>query len=286
MSSDSKEEIKHRIKNLGCLKDDPLKTKGVLLSNEIKYFAENHNLIDPFDEDHLEPASYDLTVGEKYSVGEEGTVSQLGSDPDRIIIEPFQVVIIQTTEFLNLPRFLIGRWNIRVTHAYDGLLWVGGPQVDPGYAGYLYCPIYNLSDTPVPLKKGEEIASIDFVKTTPFTNHPKPDLVDDSPQEFDRPPGRLVIEEYTHGLVSAAVGGLREVQNEVGAAQEDIGTLRQYFLSAASVIAVLIVVFFTALSVLATRGGSGGIGFWQYLLLLFSATALVLSIIAVIGIDE
>ena len=51
-----------------------------------------------------------------------------------------------------MPRFLIGRWNIRVTVAYKGLLWVGGPQVDPGWVGHLFCPIYNLSDQEVNFK--------------------------------------------------------------------------------------------------------------------------------------
>lgn len=84
------------------------------------------------------------------------------------VIPSYQVAIVQIRETLNLPKFLIGRWNIRVKRAYEGLLWVGGAQVDPGFRGHLCCPIYNLSNKEVRLEFGDTLAMIDFVVTTPF----------------------------------------------------------------------------------------------------------------------
>ncbi len=49
---------------------------------------------------------------------------------------------------------------------YEGLVWVGGAQVDPGYSGNLFCPLYNLSNRPVHLEFGETLFTIDFVRTT------------------------------------------------------------------------------------------------------------------------
>jgi hypothetical protein len=83
-------------------------------------------------------------------------------------IGPYQVAVIETYETMNMPPFLIGRWNIRVKLAYKGLLWVGGAQVDPGFRGYLCCPIYNFSTKTVVLKFREPLAMIDFVTTTPY----------------------------------------------------------------------------------------------------------------------
>jgi deoxycytidine triphosphate deaminase len=123
---------------------------GVLLSDEIIFYAENHRLITPFDRDSLKPAGYELSVGDEYFIsGEFLTIDIRRPETARIIIPPFEVAVIKTRETLCLPRYLIARWNIRVIHAYSGLLWVGGPQVDPGYVGHLFCPIYNLSDKPV-----------------------------------------------------------------------------------------------------------------------------------------
>lgn len=140
--------------------------KGVLLSDRIKRYCQDYKLIEPFDPERLlKPAGYDLTVGRNYSIrGEPGALN----DGMRLEIEPYQVAIIETYETINMPEFLIGRWNIRVKLAYKGLLWVGEAQVDPGFRGHLCCPIYNLSEKTVPLDFREPLAMIDFVTTTPY----------------------------------------------------------------------------------------------------------------------
>ena len=106
-------------------------------------------------------------------------------------IPPFEVAIIKTRETLNLPRFLIGRCNIQVTRAYQGLIWVGGPQVDPGWVGNLCCPIYNLSDQEVLLRYGDSIAVIDFVKTTEFHEGKSQSYL-----KNDELPDRILFQDY------------------------------------------------------------------------------------------
>jgi deoxycytidine triphosphate deaminase len=151
---------------------DPNRPTGVLLSDQIRDYVVRGRMIEPFNPSKLKPAGYELSVGSLYSIGGK-THSLSGQSPtDEILIKPFEVVIIQTLERLNLPNFLIARWNVRVKWAYEGLLWVGAAQVDAGYRGYLDCPLYNLSDKDIRLHYGEEIAVIDFVTTTPPTTQP------------------------------------------------------------------------------------------------------------------
>ena len=50
----------------------------------------------------------------------------------------------------------------------EGLLWTGGPQVDPGWQGHLYCPIYNLGGREVVVPHKERFFTMDFARTTPF----------------------------------------------------------------------------------------------------------------------
>jgi deoxycytidine triphosphate deaminase len=142
-------------------------------------------MIEPFNRDNLTPAGYELTVGDEYSLG--GVKKSLAEGKE-IRIDAFQVAIIKTGETLNLPRFMIARWNIRVRWAYQGLLWVGGPQVDPGWVGYLCCPIYNLSDKPVTLRRGDPLARLDFVTTTVFRAG--------KCREYPRPPKRVLFSDY------------------------------------------------------------------------------------------
>lgn len=165
-----REQEKERLKKYQCPDSDPYGTFGVLLSDEIERYVAWFRLIDPFDCNNLDPAAYKLTVGDECAVG--GEKKELCDEPNKnkITIPPFEVAVIKTHETVNLPRFLIARWNIYITLAYEGLVWVGGPQVDPGYVGHLFCPVYNLSDKEVTLRLHDTIAIIDFIKTTSFKN--------------------------------------------------------------------------------------------------------------------
>lgn len=135
---------------------------GVLLSDKIEYYATNYQMIAPFFGSKLKPAAYELSVGDLYSIGGKTYALSADHPEEEIVIQPFEVVVIQTLERLNLPEFIIARWNVRVRWAYKGLLWVGAAQVDPGYRGYLSCPLYNLSDSIVRLRRGQEIAVMDY----------------------------------------------------------------------------------------------------------------------------
>ncbi len=156
------------------LKTDPLSTiwtkqdGNLLLNDKIKLYCENPNIkmICPFDESNLEPACYKLRLGDEYRV--DGKDDKLSDKKRMLKIPPHGLAIVRTYEWINMPGFLIGRWSLKVKKVYKGLLWVGGPQVDPGYQGYLFCPLYNLSNQEVKLEYKEALFTIDFVRTTIF----------------------------------------------------------------------------------------------------------------------
>lgn len=225
------------------VKEDPVENGegGVLLSNEIENYVRDFRLIFPFSKKNLKPASYKLTVGNEYALG--GKIRpKLGKNRENEIkIPPFEVAIIKTREIINMPRFLIGRWNIRVTQAYRGLLWVGGPQVDPGWVGHLFCPIYNLSNREVVLKLGEELATIDFVRTTSFVEGCK---------EFDREESKKHLKDYNYWLESALF-------TEAGQRIEEIEKKANRIESLVGLSFTSIVVLFAALTILVTSGWFG-----------------------------
>lgn len=176
---------------------------SVLLRDEIRYYAENHELIDQhsFNEENLKPASYDLTLGSECRLGGKPII--LNEKNKYLRIPPYEVAVVSTQEKLNIPLFLIGRWNLRVKYAYEGLLWVGGPQVDPGYQGYLYAPIYNLSNRAVILEWCKPFATIDFVRTTPFTKKSAP--------SFERTRDDTISAHDIHQLSSGPLEAWRKV---------------------------------------------------------------------------
>lgn len=89
------------------------------------------------------------------------------SKREPVVLPPHQVAIVKTYEVINIPRFLVARWNLRVQWVYEGLLWVGGPQVDPGWKGKLFCPIYNLAEREIVIPYKARVFTMDFSRTTP-----------------------------------------------------------------------------------------------------------------------
>jgi deoxycytidine triphosphate deaminase len=271
MKMGKRELEKELLKQYPCPKKDPLKTVGVLLSNEIEYYVNQFKLIDPFNQNNLKPAGYELTAGNEYSIG--GETMRLFDEPGKneIKIPPFEVAVIKAGEKVNLPRFLIARWNIRVKWAYEGLLWVGGPQVDAGYVGPLLCPIYNLSDKEVILRLGEPLALIDFIKTTPFKKGCK---------EYERPPKRVVFDDYNPEKLKSAL--YTEAKKRIGDIEKKVDTFGTRLDTYIGIIFAAISVIVAALSIFVSSGQQANVSvpLWLYSSVILSITALIISIFA------
>lgn len=143
---------------------------AVLRKTDIEHFCEERMppLIDPLEPNCLrESASYELRLGSRYRVGDSDEAKWLTDSKKDLVIEPHSIAIVSTYEWLNIPGCLIARWNLRVRMVYRGLVWVGSLQVDPGYQGFLFCPIYNLSNRQQILIYKDPLFIIDFVLTTP-----------------------------------------------------------------------------------------------------------------------
>jgi deoxycytidine triphosphate deaminase len=171
----------------------------VLPSDEITYYSTSPDispgmhLIDPFEEEYLEAARYNLRLGSIVHVG--GEPKTLDDSNPWLILEPHQSAVVQTFEEVRLPRFLIARWNLKVRMVYEGLLWTGSLQVDPGWHGRLVCPIYNLANRRVYLRYKKDIFAMDFVRTTLY----KPGVSKPYEQK-----GQVSLEDYDiHRLQSA-----------------------------------------------------------------------------------
>lgn len=140
---------------------------AVLLRDEIREYCKNDpKLIDPFVDDKklLKPASYHLRLGDRCRVN--GERYNLSKGNPVLKIPRHGIAVVRTLEKVNIPGFLIARWNLKVKKVYKGLVWVGSLQVDPGYSGYLFCPLYNLSNEEQRLEYEEALFTIDFVRTT------------------------------------------------------------------------------------------------------------------------
>ena len=142
--------------------------RGLLLSDQIDELCQAGFIIsEGYDRKYLRPSSYTLTIGERYfdSNGKPQRLSKIG---DSFVFKKNSIVYVCTEEELDLPYYIVARFNLRVHWVYEGILLGTGPQVDPGFRGILSCPLYNLTNIDLTIRRGEEFATIDFEKTTSF----------------------------------------------------------------------------------------------------------------------
>jgi deoxycytidine triphosphate deaminase len=141
--------------------------RGILLSNHIHELCQQGLLItaNTYEPSNLRPASYTLRIGDDY-IDSDGNVRRLTPEDDSIDFKKNSIIFVSTKEELELPFYIIARFNLRVNWVYDGILLGTGPQVDPGFSGVLSCPLYNLTNVDMTIKRGQDFATIDFEKTT------------------------------------------------------------------------------------------------------------------------
>ena len=149
---------------------DPSRQPGLLLSDRILFYCEKVNLVFPYDPSFVEPASYTLHAGREYMISPKpGKVETRDLEKEgKVIIPPNGLIYIRFFEEVNIPHYMIARFNLRVTQVYRGLLLGTGPQVDPGFRGYLGCPIHNFTDEDKAIEFFDPLGTIDFEKSTPL----------------------------------------------------------------------------------------------------------------------
>ena len=252
---------------------------AVLLADEINYYCTSDDIqpdqrmIEPYVPQRLRPASYQLTLGKEAHIGGRTTILD---EAEPLILEPHQVAVVSTSEIVRIPRFLIARWSLRVGKIYEGLLWTGGLQVDPGWVGRLFCPIYNLAEHDVELSAGDGFFTIDFIRTTPLT---------DQYQELRGSPKYSAI-WFKPAKRSLAEHDSRRLHSAPHAVLEKLAELRRFSdfaLPVATVIFTVLAIMVAALSVIAMRPvvkpGEPFLSFWPMTALVTSAVALVLVVL-------
>lgn len=117
--------------------------------------------IEPYNDSNLQPASYDVSLGEKlYHVQSDTEVTS-----DSHQLKPFERYLGHTTETVSLPndvaaqltgRSSIGRRGI-IIHKTAGF-------IDPNFTGQVVLEIMNLSNETVTLESGKRVAQLVFFR--------------------------------------------------------------------------------------------------------------------------
>jgi len=137
---------------------------GVVEKEHLKPLLEAGTLLDPYQAENLESASYDLRVGNECWCN--GDFRYLSEQDPYLRIPPYSYAIVKALEVATLPPFLTGHFDLKVSLFFSGIILSNGPQVDPGYRGDLFCMLFNGSSKEMPLQREDHFATIQFFTTT------------------------------------------------------------------------------------------------------------------------
>jgi len=131
----------------------------ILSDSEISKAIQSGDIkISDFDKSRLEPASYDFKVGRILMAG-KGII-----DPqkEKFLLKTGEWAEIETLERIQLSDKLAATYGIRSSITRQGIIWFGGPQIDPGYGGRIFVSIFNPSSEPFELMYAESFCTVIF----------------------------------------------------------------------------------------------------------------------------
>ncbi|MDA1060207.1 MAG: dCTP deaminase [bacterium] len=137
--------------------------KAMLKSGEL--------VVDPIDEQSIQPASIDCRLGDNFLVVEQNQMHVITLDSEikyrehngpSIIIPPLSFLLATTQEYIEVPdnvtSFVEGRSSI----GRIGLFIQNAGWVDPGFKGRITLELYNASSLPIKLEAGKRICQLVF----------------------------------------------------------------------------------------------------------------------------
>lgn len=136
----------------------------ILVDEEIEKAVSTGQIgLSDFSKECLQPASYDLRVGEEGFLLSAGRVIDIQTEGP-LEIQPGDFALIMTHEKLRLPTNMVGRFGLRSFYARKGLLATAGPQVDPGFEGKLVIGVVNFSSESVRMPYLTQFCTLELEK--------------------------------------------------------------------------------------------------------------------------
>lgn len=141
--------------------------------------------IEPFEPNHVNPASYDLTLAPEIAQAFTGTKAldvrriepgytyRHTIDPeDGFVLRPGQFLLATSDEYVRIPRMLAARAEGKSSLGRIGLtIHVTAGYIDPGFEGQVTLEIVNHLPRPIILRAGMRIAQLAFFRMSHTPNN-------------------------------------------------------------------------------------------------------------------
>ena len=134
-------------------------------------------VIEPFTEDRLQGASYDLALGKEALVSKKDELVMLSEKSNNpLVMKAGDFALVITKEFIKLPQDIAVNIGMKSRLARHGLMLLAGMQVDPGFEGHLRLGLYNASPVKIVLDYDADLCMLQFHKLSGPVEHVAPKI--------------------------------------------------------------------------------------------------------------
>ena len=220
----------------------------ILTDRQIREADEKGDIvIEPFDEGQIEPATYDLRVGEQgttTSIKRLVNIRETGS----LLLAPGDFAVVTVHETIKLGPQYAARFGLRSKFARKGLIATTGPQIDPGFYGRLIIGLTNLTPRSVSLPYKDDFISVEFHRleepvSEPYSG-PYQGRTELGPEDIE------AIMESEGMALSEVMTMLRSLSENVGTLTDNMIALTAEFRSYKWVIPVIVGVWIAAVTII------------------------------------
>lgn len=140
-----------------------------------------HLVVDPIDEQSIQPASIDCRLGDHFLIVEQNQMDVITLDSkiqyreitsDTITIPPHTFLLATTQEYIEVPNDLTAFVEGRSSIGRIGLFIQNAGWVDPGFKGRITLELYNANSLPIRLQAGKRICQLVFCKMDRAAQNP------------------------------------------------------------------------------------------------------------------
>ncbi len=154
----------------------------ILSDIKIKELLDSGDLIiDPIDEQSIQPASVDCRLGNHFLIVEENKMEVINLDQeihyreiesDSITIPPHSFLLATIQEYVKVPDNLTAFVEGRSSVGRIGLFIQNAGWVDPGFEGRITLELYNAGSLPIKLQAGKRICQLVFCSMDQCAKNP------------------------------------------------------------------------------------------------------------------
>ena len=141
---------------------------STIVDHQIRHLARTAGLVEPFDPELVNPASYDVTLGPTILVeGRPGSERWVEVDIEGGVysLQPGEFVLAHTAEIVRVPNNLECVFNLKSSRGREGYEHLMAAYIDPGFCGRVTLELVNVNRFHrLPLEHGMRIGQLRFSK--------------------------------------------------------------------------------------------------------------------------